>query len=281
MWLLLVASGLVGLVVGSFLNVVIYRVPRMLEAQWRNECAELTGSAVATATGTYNLLIPGSACPECGRKIRPWENIPIISFLFLRGHCPGCKTRISLRYPLVELAGAIAAVLCAWRFGPTLAFLGALFLTWTLIAASLIDLEHLMLPDLLTLPILWLGLLFNLGHTYVSLSNAVIGCVVGYLALWSVYNVFKFLTGKEGLGRGDFKLLAALGAWLGWSMLPLVIFIAAVSGILGGGTWLLYHRHGAARPIPFGPFLALGGIVGLVAGPIIVKTYLTWVHGIG
>lgn len=280
MWLMLLASGLIGVVVGSFLNVVIYRVPRMLEAQWRNECAELSDSSIAAVDATYNLVVPGSACPECGRKIRPWENIPVISFLWLRGRCPGCKTRISLRYPVVEISGAAAALLCAWRFGPTLPFFGALFFMWTLIAASLIDLEHLMLPDMLTLPLLWLGLLFNVGHTFVSLGDAVIGAVVGYLALWSVYHLFRLLTGKEGLGRGDFKLLAALGAWLGWSMLPLVIFVAAISGILGGGGWLLYRRHGVARPIPFGPFLAFGGVIGLFIGPLLVRTYLTWVHGI-
>lgn len=275
--LLLVAAGLVGLVVGSFLNVVIYRLPRMLERRWRAECAELAGTE-APAAEPYNLVVPASACPNCGRAIRPRENVPVFSWLALGGRCAGCKARISLRYPLVELLAAALSVLLAWRFGATPACAGALLLVWTLIAAAFVDLDHYLLPDGLTLPLLWAGLLFNLFATYVSLAEAVIGAVAGYLVLWIVYQVFRFATGKEGLGRGDFKLLAALGAWLGWRMLPLVILAAALIGIIGGGAWLLASRRGRGHPVPFGPFLAAGGVLALFAGPAIEQAWLAWLH---
>ncbi|MGH8426849.1 MAG: prepilin peptidase [Gammaproteobacteria bacterium] len=273
---LLAAAGIVGLVVGSFLNVVIHRLPRMLERRWREECAELTGTPPETAPERYNLVVPRSACPACGRPIPAWENIPVLSWLALGGRCRGCRVRIGLRYPAVELLGGALAVILAWRFGPTPAFAGGLLLAWTLLAAATIDLTHLILPDVLTLPLLWVGLLFNLGGTYVSLSAAVIGAVVGYLVLWIVYHGFRLATGKEGLGRGDFKLLAALGAWLGWQMLPLIILAAALVGVLVGGAWLLLARRGREHPIPFGPFLAAAGLLALLAGPAIERAWLAW-----
>jgi leader peptidase (prepilin peptidase) / N-methyltransferase len=275
---LLAAAGVVGLVVGSFLNVVIHRLPRMLERKWRNDCAEYTGATAADSSAPYNLVVPRSACPACGRAIPAWENIPVVSWLALRGRCHGCGARISPRYPAVELLAAGLAVLLAWRFGPTPAFAGALLLAWTLVAAAFIDLDRLILPDILTLPLLWAGLLFNLTGTYVPLAEAVIGAAAGYLALWAVYHGFRLLTGKEGLGRGDFKLLAALGAWLGWRMLPLIVLAAAGAGIVLGGGWLVLSRRGREHPVPFGPFLAAGGLVALLAGPAIEHAYLAWLH---
>lgn len=275
---LVAAAALVGLVAGSFLNVVVHRLPKMLERRWHEDCADLTGSPAPAAAPRYNLVVPRSACPACGRPIPGWENIPLLSWLALRGRCRGCGARISLRYPAIELLGGAMAALLAWRFGPTPAFAGGLLLGWALLAASAIDLEHLLLPDAITLPLLWAGLLFNLAATYVPLYEAVVGAVVGYLALWLVYHGFRLLTGKEGLGRGDFKLLAALGAWLGWRMLPLVVLAAAVFGSLIGGAWLIASRRGRQHPVPFGPFLAAGGFLALVAGPAIEHAYLAWLH---
>ncbi|MDN5864180.1 MAG: A24 family peptidase [Gammaproteobacteria bacterium] len=269
-WLLAV-TGLVGLAVGSFLNVVIYRLPIMLERRWRED-----GDAPGHED-TYNLIVPASACPACGRKIRPLENIPLLSWLALRGRCAGCKARISPRYPVVELLAAVLSILAVWHFGPTLAGAGALLLVWTLIAAAAIDLDHYILPDILVLPLLWLGLLFNLSATFAPLSEAVIGAVAGYLVLWIIYQVFRLTTGKEGLGYGDFKLLACLGAWLGWRELPLIILAGALAGVLIGGTWLLVSRRDRSHPVPFGPFLVAGGLLALFAGPAIEHAYLAWI----
>ncbi|MGH8126802.1 MAG: prepilin peptidase [Gammaproteobacteria bacterium] len=275
---LLIIAGLIGLVFGSFLNVVIHRLPRMLERRWREECAQYTADAsTPAAEAPYNLVVPVSTCPACGRKIRPWENIPVISYLALRGRCAGCKAHISLRYPAIELLTGLLSVIVVWHFGATPAAAGALVFVWTLIAAAAIDVEHYLLPDALTLPLLWLGLLFNAWGTYVPLQQAVIGAAAGYLILWFVYHGFRLLTGKEGMGRGDFKLLACLGAWTGWRMLPLVVFAAAAIGAVIGGTWLLSSRRGREHPIPFGPFLAAAGVLALFAGPAIVHAYLHWV----
>jgi len=271
-WLLAVA-GIVGLVAGSFLNVVIHRLPIMLERRWQAE----TGEAPADSA-PYNLVIPGSACPACGRKLHAWENIPVLSWLALRGRCAGCKARINPRYPIVELLTGALSVLAAWQFGATPAAAGALLLIWTLIAAAGIDLEHYILPDLLVLPLLWAGLLFNLFDTYRPLSEAVIGAVAGYLVLWIVYQIFRLLTGKEGLGYGDFKLLAALGAWLGWRMLPLIILAGALAGVVIGGAWLLLSRRGRTHPVPFGPFLVAGALLALFAGPAIADAYIGWIN---
>lgn len=276
---LLAITGVIGLLFGSFLNVVIHRLPRMLERRWREECAHYTADASAPASETsapYNLVVPVSACPSCGRKIKPWENIPVISYLALRGRCAGCKTHISLRYPAIELLTALLSITVVWHFGATPAAAGALVFVWTLISASAIDIGHYLLPDALTLPLLWLGLLFNAWGTYVPLQQAVIGAAAGYLILWLVYHGFRLFTGKEGMGRGDFKLLACLGAWAGWRMLPLIVLAAAAMGALIGGAWLLSSRRGREHPIPFGPFLAAAGVLALFAGPSIVHAYLHW-----
>ncbi|MGH8224777.1 MAG: prepilin peptidase [Gammaproteobacteria bacterium] len=275
--LLLAAAGIVGLVVGSFLNVVIHRLPRILERRWQTESAAHAGTETPAAE-RYNLVVPASACPNCGRKIRPWENVPVLSWLALGGRCAGCKTKISLRYPVVELLTAALSVVIVWRFGATPAGAGALLLVWTLVAAAVIDLDRFLLPDALTLPLLWAGLLFNLFDTYVPLAEALIGAVAGYLVLWIVYQAFRLATGKEGLGYGDFKLLAALGAWLGWRMLPLIVLAAAVIGILIGGTWLLIARRGRGQPVPFGPFLAAAGVLALLAGPAIMQAWIATLY---
>lgn len=270
--------GVLGLIVGSFLNVVVHRLPRMLERIWRRECAEYmeTPADSVAEEAPYNLVIPASACPACQRKIRPWENIPLLSYIALRGRCAGCHAPISLRYPAIELLTGLISIALAWRFGWSPVCAGALIFAWTLIAASAIDIEHYLLPDALILPLLWLGLLLNVWHVIVPLEQAVIGAVAGYLALWLVFQVFRLLTGKEGMGRGDFKLLACLGAWTGWQMLPLIILVAAALGVVLGGGWLLFSRKGREHPIPFGPFLAVAGLIALFAGPAILHAYVHW-----
>jgi len=274
---LLAAAGIVGLAVGSFLNVVIHRLPHVLERQWRAECAEFLGEQPPAAGERYNLLWPPSTCPACGHRIRPWDNVPLLSYALLRGRCRNCRSRISARYPAVELTAGLLGVLLAWRFGATLALAGGLVFAWTLLAASVIDFDHYLLPDVLTLPLLWAGLLFNLAHTFATPAGAIIGAVAGFLLLWLVYHGFRLLTGKEGMGRGDFKLLAALGAWCGWRMLPLIVLAAALLGVVIGGAWLLSGRRGREHPIPFGPFLAAAGLLALVEGPTIVHAYIAWV----
>lgn len=277
---LVIVAAVIGLVFGSFLNVVIYRLPIMLERRWRRECAEYLDiaankEAAAEEDGEpFNLVVPPSTCPGCSHRIRPWENIPILSYVALRGRCSNCGNRISLRYPTMEFAAALLAAIAAWHFGWSLALAGALVLTWTLLAAAAIDIEHYLLPDALILPLLWLGLLLNVWHAYVALEDAVIGAVAGYLLLWLFFHGFRLLTGKEGMGHGDFKLLACLGAWLGWQMLPLIVLAAAALGALIGGAWLVLNRHGKEHPIPFGPFLVGAGILALLAGPAIVHSYL-------
>lgn len=259
------AALLVGLCVGSFLNVVIYRLPLMMEREWARECAMLKDEVPPEAPA-FNLAKPRSRCPSCGHAITAAENIPVLSWLFLRGRCSACKTPISPRYPIVEAASGLAAALCAWHFGPGLAAAGAMVFVWILIAASLIDADTQLLPDSMTLPLLWLGLLLNLGSTYVDLHTAVIGAAAGYLTLWSVYWLFKLATGKEGMGYGDFKLLAAIGAWLGWGMLPVVILLSSVVGSVVGISLIVLARRGREVPIPFGPYLAAAGIIALFWG---------------
>jgi len=266
---------LFGLCIGSFLNVVIHRLPKMMERQWRAECAELNDTAVPLPPQEkYNLVIPRSACPSCGRKIKAVENIPLLSYLLLGGKCSGCKAPISMRYPVVEaLCGALSGY-AAWRFGATLAGAGALLFVWAMIALAFIDLDTFYLPDDITLPLLWAGLLFGIGAAHTDLKAAVIGAAGGYLALWSVYWLFKFATGKEGMGYGDFKLLAAIGAWLGWQMLPLVILVSSLVGAVIGILMMVFARHGGQTPIPFGPYLATAGVVALFHGQAINKHYL-------
>lgn len=262
-----------GLLIGSFLNVVIHRFPKMLEQQWHDQCAELHGQQPEDHE-PYNLTVPRSACPHCGHKISALENIPVLSYLLLRGRCRGCGAGISPRYPLVELVSGVLSGLAAWHFGYGLAAAGALLFIWTLLALTFIDLDTQLLPDDLTLPLLWLGLLFNLGGTYAALPDALIGAIAGYLALWCVFWAFKLATGKEGMGYGDFKLLAAVGAWLGWQMLPLVILLSSLVGAIVGIALIFAAKHGRNVPIPFGPYLAGGALIALFAGQELTQNYL-------
>lgn len=266
-------SGVLGLMVGSFLNVVIHRLPRMLEREWQAQCTELSGKQ-AEAQPRYNLLVPGSACPHCGHKIGALENIPIISYLALRGKCKGCGAPISARYPVVEAVSATLSAFAAWHFGFGPAALGALLLVWALIALTVIDFDTQLLPDAITFPLLWVGLLFNLGGAFADLRSAVFGAVAGYLTLWGVYWLFRLVTGKEGMGYGDFKLLAAIGAWLGWAMLPLVILLSSLVGAVVGIILIVVARHGRDVPIPFGPYLAGGGLIALFWGQPLTQGYL-------
>lgn len=268
-----IVAGILGLMVGSFLNVVIHRLPKMLEREWQEQCAELAGKK-PKAQAPYNLVVPRSACPHCGHKIGALENIPIISYLLLRGRCKGCRAPISARYPAVEAVSGVLSACVAWHFGFGLPALGALLLVWTLLALTFIDYDTQLLPDAVTLPLLWLGLTFNLFATFTTLHSAVVGAIVGYLSLWSVYWLFKLATGKEGMGFGDFKLLAALGAWLGWQMLPLVILLSSVVGAAVGMVLIVAARRGRDIPIPFGPYLAGGGLIALFFGQLITQSYL-------
>ncbi|HTP95814.1 MAG TPA: A24 family peptidase [Burkholderiales bacterium] len=266
-------AAVVGLLVGSFLNVVIHRLPKMLERNWAAECAELRGETVA-AGPTFNLIVPRSNCPHCGHRIGALQNIPIASYLILGGRCANCRAPISKRYPLVEaLSGALSGYI-GWRFGLSVAALGALLFAWAMIAAAFIDLDTFYLPDNVTLPLLWAGLLLNLGGTFTDLPSAVIGAAAGYLVLWCVFWAFKFATGKEGMGYGDFKLLAAIGAWLGWKMLPLVILLSSLVGALVGIALIVLARHGRSTPIPFGPYLATAGVIAMYWGEPITRHYL-------
>lgn len=289
--MLSLAAGVVlGLLVGSFLNVVIYRLPIMLDREWRRQCQELAAAtsgpdpvAVAvTADPTFNLLTPRSRCPGCGSLIRAWQNVPVLSWLWLRGRCAACGTSISARYPLVELITALLSGLVVWQFGTGLAGAALLLLTWGLIALTVIDLDHQLLPDAITYPLLWLGLLTsavmtgNLPNPFPELQSAVIGAAAGYLVLWSIYWVFKLITGKEGMGHGDFKLLAVLGAWLGYELLPLVILLSALSGALVGVALIAIQGRDRQMPLPFGPFLATAGLLALLWGSDLVDAYLNF-----
>jgi len=264
---------LFSLLVGSFLNVVIHRLPKMMEAEWHAQCAELRGEVITEAT-PYNLAVPRSACPQCGHQITALENIPLLSWLWLRGRCSSCRTPINARYPLVELLTALLSAAAAWKWGVSVPTAGALLLIWTLVALAFIDLDTTLLPDSLTLPLLWLGLLFNLGGHFASLPEAVIGALAGYLLLWSVYWLFKLATGKEGMGYGDFKLLAAIGAWLGWTMLPVTLLLSSVVGATIGIAMIVLVKHDRRVPIPFGPYLAGGGLVALFFGADLTHAYL-------
>ena len=278
-----------GLAVGSFLNVVIYRMPVMLDRQWRQQCAEFAHPETAATTmpagslAPFNLAVPRSSCPACKAPITALQNIPVLSWLALRGRCARCGVRISLRYPLVELLTGVLSALVAWKFGFAWPALAALLLTWMLIALTFIDVDHQLLPDALTLPLLWTGLIVSLcaGQTGphgfpVDLRGGVIGAIAGYGSLWSVYHLFRLVTGKEGMGYGDFKLFAALGAWLGWKMLLPVILIAATVGAVVGIALLTLRGRNRATPIPFGPFLAAAGWFVLMWGPQLVAGYLGW-----
>ena len=266
-------ASLIGLFVGSFLNVVIHRLPRMMEHDWHAQAAELRGEPLPQAE-RFNLAVPRSRCPHCGHLITALENIPVVSYVVLRGRCSHCGAPIGKRYPVIELLTAALSGYAAWHFGFGIAALGALLFLWAMIALAFIDLDTQLLPDDLTLPLLWLGLALNLGATYTSLGSAVIGAMAGYLALWSIYWLFRLATGKEGMGYGDFKLLAAIGAWLGWQMLPLTILLSSVVGAVVGISLIVFARHGRNVPIPFGPYLAAAGVIALFWGGEITSRYL-------
>lgn len=270
-----------GLMVGSFLNVVIFRLPKMLEREWQQQCAELRAETEAMTATTeaippFSLVSPRSACPHCGHKITALENIPVVSYLFLRGHCSQCRASISLRYPVVEALTGIASGFIAWHFGYGVAAFAALIFVWAMIALACIDMDTQLLPDDITLPLLWVGLLVNLGGSFTDIRSAIIGAAAGYLALWSVYWGFKLITGKEGMGYGDFKLLAAIGAWLGWQMLPLVILLSSLVGAIVGIGLIVVAKHGRNIPIPFGPYLVGGGLIALFWGKQLNHAYLGW-----
>lgn len=265
-------AALLGCTIGSFLNVVCLRLPRMMEREWREQCAEISGTPAAEEE-PLNLAFPPSRCPQCGHVIRAWENIPIISYVFLKGRCSGCQVKISARYPVVEATCGLLSAVVAWHFGATWQCAAALVLTWTLLTLAIIDFDTQLLPDDITLPLLWAGLLLSLGNVFVSIESAVIGAAAGYLSLWAVYWLFKLATGKEGMGYGDFKLLAALGAWLGWQALPQIILFSACSGAVLGLLMMVLRGRDRQIPIPFGPYLAIAGWISLMWGNDITNWY--------
>lgn len=273
----LFGAAVLGLLVGSFLNVVIYRVPKMLHNEWHEQCCELLEQPLPEEPRKpFNLVTPRSTCPRCGHGIKAWENIPIISYLLLRGRCSACQASISVRYPIIEAVTGLLSLVVIYHFGANMAGLAALLLTWALIALTMIDIDTQLLPDNITLPLLWLGLVVNAFGVFTSLQDAVWGAVAGYLSLWSIYWLFKLLTGKEGMGFGDFKLLAALGAWMGWQMLPLVVLMSSfVGAVLGIGMIVLRGRD-RNIPIPFGPYLAIAGWLCLLWGDQLVARYLAF-----
>jgi leader peptidase (prepilin peptidase)/N-methyltransferase len=274
-WLSTLFAGIIGLLIGSFLNVVIHRLPIMMQRESDNYVALESGKQLPHAD-TYNLVTPRSACPQCGHQITALENIPVISYLVIRGRCSECKTPISMRYPLVEIVTALLSAYAIWHLGSGIAGMAALPFIWVLLALTFIDADTQLLPDSLTLPLLWGGLLINLHGAFTPLPQAVIGAAVGYLVLWAIYWLFKLLTGKEGMGYGDFKLLAALGAWLGWSMLPLIILLSSLVGAVVGISLMIFKRMDKGNPIPFGPYLAAAGLIALFWGQAITGHYLLW-----
>jgi leader peptidase (prepilin peptidase)/N-methyltransferase len=271
---------ILGLIVGSFLNVVIHRTPIMLMQRWRQDCQELVGDPATTTLppDRYNLIFPGSSCPHCKHRITALENIPVLSYLWLRGKCSACKNPISPRYPLIELLTAVLTGAVAWHFGFGLSGFAAIILTWVLISLAFIDIDHQLLPDVMVLPMLWAGMLLNLAGTFTSLPSAVIGAVAGYLSLWSIFHLFKLITGKEGMGYGDFKLYALFGAWLGWQSLPLIILLSSFIGALIGIALIVWRGRDRAQPLPFGPYLAAAGWVAMLWGEQIMARYLQLVR---
>jgi leader peptidase (prepilin peptidase) / N-methyltransferase len=267
------SCGVLGLLVGSFLNVVIYRLPKMMERDWQGQCAELRGDALPDSE-PFSLARPRSRCPECGHLITALENIPVVSWLYLRGKCSACRKSISVRYPVIEVLTGLLTALAAAHFGFGWTATGGILLIWCLIALTFIDVDTQLLPDSITLPLLWTGLLFNVFGTFTDLQSAVIGAMGGYLSLWSVYWCFKLVTGKEGMGYGDFKLLAALGAWLGWQILPLTILLSSLVGAVIGIALIVLAKRGRNVPIPFGPYLATAGLLALFWGKELTQNYL-------
>ena len=289
--LLLSVCFVLGLFVGSFLNVVVYRLPLMMQTTWRRECKEFLQQDSQESTqekatesagensGTdqtpqpFNLMVPRSACPSCNSMITAWQNIPVISWLILRGKCGNCKHPISIEYPLVELLTAILSLAVAYKFGASIQLIFALLFTWSLVSLALIDFHTTLLPDSITLPLLWLGLLISLVPVFVSAPDAIVGAAAGYMILWIVFQTFKLITGKEGMGFGDFKLLAALGAWLGWAKLPLIILLSSLTGAIIGIMMMVLFKHQRSQAIPFGPYLAIAGWIALMWGEQIVAMY--------
>jgi leader peptidase (prepilin peptidase)/N-methyltransferase len=262
----------IGLAVGSFLNVVIHRLPKMLQAEWDQQLAKLENEAVA-ALPPHNLVAPRSRCPHCGHTLAAWENIPVASYIMLRGKCSHCRAAISPRYPAIELLSGMLSALVAWHFGYGIAGFAGLFFAWAMVALVFIDIDVQLLPDRITLPLLWAGLLVNLNNVFTDIRSAVIGAVAGYLLLWAIYWCYKLISGKEGLGRGDFKLLAAIGAWLGWEMLPLVILFSSLTGAMAGIILVLLEKQERDTPVPFGPYLAGGSFVAFFGGDLINRAY--------
>lgn len=282
--LFVTACFVLALLIGSFLNVVIYRLPIMMERDWRAQCEEIAETPAADLpTGRFDLVAPRSRCPDCGHLISTMQNIPVVSYLLLGGKCGHCEAPISRRYPVIELLTAVLTGIVAWRFGFGWEAMAAIGMTWTLIAISVIDLDHLIIPDSISLPLVWSGLFLSLFHDtvgaeilFIDPQAAIVGGLAGYLSLWSIYHLFRLLTGKEGMGYGDFKLLAALGAWLGWQMLPLIILLSALVGATIGITLIVFKRQDRSVPIPFGPYLAAAGWIAMLYGPQIIDGYLDY-----
>ena len=269
-------AGILGLMIGSFLNVVIYRLPIMMQRGWQQECQEFLELPVTDqSTETFNLALPGSHCPACNTEIKAYQNIPVLSYLCLKGKCAHCQTRISVRYPFIEALTGVLSVVIAYQFGGQIETLFALLLTWTLIALSGIDFDHQLLPDNIVLPMLWLGLFLSLFNIFTDPVSSIIGAIAGYLFLWTIYQLFKLLTGKEGMGYGDFKLLALFGAWLGWQYLPLIILLSSLVGAIIGTSMIIFVQRDKNIPIPFGPYLAIAGWVALLWGEQLNALYLT------
>ncbi|MGI2155134.1 prepilin peptidase [Shewanella oncorhynchi] len=289
-WLFITLSFIFAATIGSFLNVVIHRFPVMMKREWQQECNQYLQeyhAEIVTKIGIdklntpidsfpekYNLVVPGSACPKCKTSIKPWHNLPVFGWLMLKGKCAACHAPISARYPIIEFITGLLVATLAWHFGPSWQFVFASILTFVLVALTGIDLDEMLLPDQMTLPLLWLGLIINLNHTFASPTDAIIGAAAGYLSLWSIFWLFKILTGKEGMGYGDFKLLAVFGAWLGWQMLPLVILLSSLVGAVVGITMIVSKRLKQGNPIPFGPYIAAAGWIALLFGQQIVDWYL-------
>ena len=269
----LATAAVLGLLVGSFLNVLVYRLPIMLERQWQREAQEALGLPTSTHE-RFDLCLPASRCPRCGHRIRAWENIPVLSYLLLRGRCSACKVGISMRYPLVELGCAALTLIVAWQQGPSLGALALMLLTWGLLALSLIDAEHQLLPDVLVLPLVWIGLIVNTFGLFASLHDAIWGAVIGYMSLWCVFWLFKLITGKDGIGYGDFKLLAMFGAWGGWQILPLTLLLSSVTGALIGLYLLRFRSASIGTAMPFGPYLAIAGWIAMLWGDEMYTSYM-------
>jgi len=273
-WAFVALASVLGLIVGSFLNVLVWRLPKMLAREWRAQAHEVLGLPAEPVGPTYNLMRPNSCCPQCDHGIRPWENIPLLSYLVLKGRCAHCKARISLRYPFTELACGLLSAIVAWHFGVGWQAGAVLLLTWGLLAMSLIDADHQLLPDVLVLPLMWLGLIVNSFALLVPLPDAVWGAVAGYMSLWSVFWLFKLVTGKDGMGYGDFKLLALLGAWGGWQIVPMTLLMASLVGVFAGLILMRVRKAQVSTPMPFGPYLAIAGWIALLWGGQITDIYL-------